>query len=68
MRWIHFRFEVGVGAVALHVEIVFGFVGIAPLFVLADGERERGVEHGVEDVDEWDVGDDELGRDRGACS
>ena len=33
-------------------------VGIAPLFVLGDGERERGVEHGVHDVDEGDVGDD----------
>ena len=31
---------------------------VAPLFVFADGERERGVEHGVHHVDEGDVADD----------
>ena len=41
-----------------HVEVVGGDLRVAPLFVFSDCERERGIEHGVEDVDERDLADD----------
>ena len=49
--------QIGVGAVALHVEIIFGNLRIAPLLVFADGERQRSVEHGVEHIHERDMAD-----------
>ncbi len=52
--------EICVGAIRLHVEIVGGDLRIAPFFVLADGQRERSVEHGVENVDEGNVADDDA--------
>ena len=52
--------EICVGAVGLHVEIVGGDLRIAPFFVLADGERERSVEHGIENVDEGNVADNDA--------
>jgi len=52
--------EVGVGAIGLHVEIVVFLERVAPLLVFADGEGERGVEHGVEDIHKGDVADDDA--------
>ena len=52
--------EVGVGAIGLHVEIVVFLERVAPFLVLADGEGESGVEHGVEDVHKGNVADDDA--------
>ena len=49
--------QVGVGAIRLHVVVGVLLLGIAPLLVLAHGEGEAGVEHGVDDVHEGHVGD-----------
>src|SRR4029434_6582184 len=49
--------EVCVGAIALHVEVVFLDLWIAPFFVLADREWQGGVKHGVQDIDERYVAD-----------
>ena len=51
------RLEVLVGRIAVHVGEVVGLVGVSPLFIFGDGEGERGVEHGVHDVYEGDVGE-----------
>ena len=57
---IRFALEVRIRAVALHVEIIFGDLRIAPLFVFANGERQRRVEHGIEHIDERNVADDGM--------
>jgi hypothetical protein len=59
--------EVVVGGVAEHGGEGFGLVGVAPFFVLGDGEGQGGVEHGVHDVDEGDVGEDDAEEVGRAC-
>jgi len=53
-------FNIGIRTVGLYVEVVFRKIGIAPFFIFAHGERESGVQHGVEDVDERDVTDNDV--------
>src|SRR5437899_1247265 len=68
---IVFAVEACVWAIIFYVEVIFGALGIAPLFVFADGKRESGIEHGVEDVDEGDVANDgaeEVGAKIGDCA
>jgi hypothetical protein len=52
--------EVGVGAVGLHVVVVFLVLGIAPFEELADGEGQRFIEHRVDDIDEGHLKDRSL--------
>mmetsp|Transcript_53742 Transcript_53742/g.126652 ORF Transcript_53742/g.126652 Transcript_53742/m.126652 type:complete len:756 (-) Transcript_53742:2622-4889(-) len=54
------RPEVVIGAVGPHPGVLVGLVRVAPLDVFLGGQRQRGVEHGVDHVDKRHLGDHGL--------
>src|SRR6266567_303628 len=56
-RWISLAFQVGIGTIRLHAEIIFRNLRIAPLLVFSNGQWQRRIEHGVQDVDKGHVAD-----------
>ena len=54
---ILFLLDIIVGRVRCHVVEIFWIFRVAPFFVLRHRERQRGIRHGVQEVDERDGGD-----------